>query len=324
MGYGKGSGGMGYCTATSPDGLHWDALSENPVLPYGGTVTLCYDSAHGEYLAFHKRPGKHRGSSRRMVYLSTSRDFRTWSEPQLVLAPDETDDLWASGTYQRTEFYNLSAFEYGGQFLGLVTVFKHRSRNAQPAKHQSPDDGPIDVELVYSRDGRQWNRLEDRNPVIPNGPYGYDAGCILGLCSTPVVYQGETWGYYTAITTTHGGALPDKRVSVARAAWPNDRFVSLDAEADGCVETVPLKPTGDQLQVNADASAGSLAVEVVGDDGQAIPGFSAADCLRITTDAIDLSVRWKDHQTLPTDRPIRLRFGLQRAKLYAFTIASRG
>ena len=320
MGHGKGPGGAGYCAATSPDGLHWKALAENPVLPSGDTLTLCYDSARGEYLAFHKRPGKHRGFARRMVYLSTSRDFRTWSEAQLVLAPDETDDAWANGPDQRTEFYNLSVFEYGGQFLGLATVFKRRSRNPQPAKDQSPDDGPIDVQLVHSRDGRQWNRLEDRNPVIPNGPYGYDAGCILGVCNTPVLYQGEMWVYYTAITTTHGGALPEKQVSVARAAWPKDRFVSLDAEAEGCLETVRLKPAGDRLRVNADASSGLLSVELVGDDGQAIPGFSAADCVPITDDVLDQPVRWKDHQTLPTDRPIRLRFRLQRAKLYTFTI----
>ena len=218
MGYGHCAGKRGYFAATSADGFHWELVSNEPALSEGDTITLCHDSARGEYLAFHKRPGNHRGFSRRMVYLATSRDFRTWSQPELVLAPDEQDDAWAKEPQQRTEFYNLSAFKHGDQFLGLVTVFKNRTQSARRKGDQSPHDGPIDVQLVCSRDGRQWHRLEDRNPVIPNGPYPYDAGCILGVCNTPVVHAGETWIYYTAITTTHGGAMPEKRISVARAS----------------------------------------------------------------------------------------------------------
>ena len=320
LGCGKGRGASGYCGATSPDGFHWTPLAENPVLTAGDTITLCYDSARHEYLAFHKRPGKHRGYGRRMVYLATSPDFRAWSEPRLVLAPDEQDDAWAASPPQRTEFYNLSVFECAGQFLGLVTVFKNMRRNPQPAAGQSADDGPIDVQLVHSRDGRTWRRCEDRSPVIPNGPHPYDAGCILGVCNTPVKHDGQTLVYYTAITTTHGGALPAKRISIARATWPEDRFVSLDAARHGLVETVLLKPQGDRLRINADASAGSLRMELVDDRGQTLPGFSADDCTPLTADGLAQAVRWKSRATLPADRPYRLRFHLQRASLYAFTI----
>jgi hypothetical protein len=320
LGYGNGPGAHGYCAAISPDGLHWTGLAENPVLKHGDTITLACDSTQNEYLAFHKMPGTHRGYSRRMVYLATSRDFRNWSDPRLVLAPDEQDDAWANSPGQRTEFYNFSAFEYGGQFLGLVTVFKKMRRLEKVSPGQSADDGPIDVQLVHSRDGRRWQRSEDRSPVIPNGPHPYDAGCILGVCNSPVFHGDAMWLYYTAITTTHGGALPQKRISIARAAWPKDRFVSLDAAAKGQVETVILKPIGDRLHINADASAGSVSVEVLGADDQVIPGYSADDCLPLTSDQVDYAVRWRNRDRLPNNQSIRVRFRLERASLYAFTI----
>jgi hypothetical protein len=320
LGYGKSGGTSGYCAATSPDGFHWTGLPGNPVLPHGDTITLAYDSARGDYLAFHKRPGQERGYPRRMVYLATSRDFQAWSTPQLVLAPDEQDDAWANAPEQRTEFYNMSAFEYGGQFLGLVTVFKKTRRLAQTSPGQSPDDGPIDVQLVHSRDGRHWQRCEDRRPVIPNGPYPYDAGCILGVSNTPVFAGDEVWLYYTAITTTHGGALPEKKITVARAAWPRDRFVSLEAEAEGQIETASFIPSGNRLRVNAAAPAGSIAVEVLGDDCQVMAGYSAGECRPLVGDSLDHDVQWKEHETLPAGRLVRLRFYLQRASLFSFTV----
>ena len=91
------------------------------------------------------------------------------------------------------------------------------------------------------------------------GPHKYDAGCILGVSNGVVTVGDEMWAYYTAITTTHGGFVPEKEISIARAAWRVDGFVSLDADGeDGIVETVTLKPAGDQLIVNVDASGGRV------------------------------------------------------------------
>ena len=65
----------------------------------------------------------------------------------------------------------------------------------------------------------------------------------------------ELWLYYTAITTTHGGYAPKKKIASALAKWRLDGLVSLGADqAGGVVETVPLCCAGDRLVVNADAA----------------------------------------------------------------------
>jgi hypothetical protein len=321
LGCGRASG-PGYYAAHSADGLRWILYPQNPVLPGGDTCTLALDPATGEYLAFHKQTRKHRGQSRRLVYLATSRDMQQWSEPKLVMAPDEIDDAQVRAEGGRyAQFYNMSVFPYGGQFLGLVTHFRFTGPPAEKGPLQSGDDGPVDVQLVHSRDGRAWSRCEDRSPVIPNGPHAYDAGCILGVVNGPVTVGQELWLYYTAITTTHGGSVPNKKITIALAKWRLDGFVSLGAnQAGGVIETVPLRCAEDRLVVNADAAAGELTVAVLDEHGRALPGYTEADCLPLHADAVSHPVRWKDHDRLTTADPLRLRFHLTNARLYSYAV----
>ena len=55
-------------------------------------------------------------------------------------------------------------------------------------------------------------------------------------------------------------------------------------------------------------------------EGNVIEGFSRADCALITTDSVRHVVTWKENPDchLLQGRPIRLRFHLKNAKLYAF------
>jgi len=315
--------GRGYHAAHSPDGLHWTLYPKNPVLPSSDTCTLAFDAKTGEYLAFHKRMHEHRGERRRLVYLATSRNMQDWSEPKLVLAPDEADDRAVRAEGGRfSQFYNLSVFPYGGQFLGFVTHFRYTGPPKERGPLQSGDDGPVDVQLVHSRDGRTWNRCEDRSPVIPLGPRPYDAGCILGVSNGPAMVGDEMWLYYTAITTTHAGYVPKKRITIALAKWRRDGLVSLSAGQDGGqVETVLLLGTGNRLVVNADAEGGEIAVSVLDEDGDALPGFTQQDCIPIHSNAIAHHVQWKQQNWLPAGRPVRLRFHVKNARLYSYAVA---
>lgn len=178
-----------------------------------------------------------------------------------------------------------------------------------------------DVQLVYSRDGRTWCRLAERRPIIPTGPHDYDAGCILGVANQPVYADDHIWIYYTGITTTHGGCLPEKRITIARAAWRRDGFVSLDAGADGgIVQTMPLEADGRTLQINADATGGMLRVELVGANGQALPGYGVDDCYPIESDSVRHRVTWRERRQLPQDLPVSLRFHLRETSLYSYTL----
>lgn len=316
-----GSKGGGYHAAFSADGLHWTSYPKNPVLKYGDTITLTQDPATGKYLAFHKRPAKVRGFGRRVVWVSRSRDFQEWTEPELVFAPDEEDDAWAKQPNQRTEVYNMSVFPHAAGFIGLPTIFRltvARRPKTELTAGQSPDDGPIDVQLATSADGRTWKRMQPRLNVIPRGAPGtFDGGSILGVSSTAVHVGDETWVYYTAMTTTHGGPMPPKRLTIGRAAWRRHGFVSLDAAERGRVETKPLRLTTPSLIINADASRGELRVALLESDGRAINGFASEDCVPLRADATRWTARWRSGASAPTDRPVRVVVGMNNSRLFS-------
>jgi hypothetical protein len=317
-----------YYAAYSADGLRWTIESE-PILLGCDTITLSQDPVTGEYLAFHKRQGDPRVVGIRQVFLSISKDMQHWSEPHPVVVADEVDNRAAKklkgGTY--SEFYNVSAFPNGGQWLGFATHF----RRVEPPSALFGNDevngvkrsatGIIDVQLVVSRDGRHWHRCSDRSPVIPLGPHPYDAGSIFGLCNAPVIVGDEMWMYYTAVTTPHGGTPPEKEQSIARASWRIDGLASLQAkEKPGTIETHAFIPEGQNLLVNTDVGKGRLMVEVLNADGIAITGYEKESCVIQNQDSVKLAVQWKDAATLPAGVPIRLRFHLENGDLYSYRL----
>lgn len=314
-----------YWAAESEDGILWQDLPDNPILDGSDTITLAHDASANELLAFHKlyRPTT-RHPHVRTVWLATSKDGHDWSKPALVLKPDSENEQWTKNDNERTEFYNMTAFPCGGQWLGFLTVFQARDQQLPPtAKDQSPIDGPIFASLAHSVDGREWRQFPDRSAVIPNGPSSWDAGTILGVGS-PITVGDEVWVYYTGINTTHGGPMPPKRSVIGRASWRRDGFVALRAEsAEGTVETAILNIPNGQLRLNAEAARGRILVEVVDRDGNALEGFSREDCEPYQSDDVYGQVHWKHQRLIPIDHPVRIRFILQEALLFSYRLGAR-
>lgn len=317
----------GYVSAHSADGLNWEDYPGNPVLPHYDTVTLTQDPRTGEYLVFHKRPAVVRGFPRRVVWLSRSRDFRTWSEPELVFAPDAVDDEWATRRGERTEVYNMAVIPHATGFIGFPTIFRMMAETPrdQVLPGQSPLNGPIDVQMVTSRDGRTWQRTWPRQNVIPRGaPGAFDAGAILGVSSTTVDDDAGTHLYYTGLTTGHGGPMPPKRISIGRATWRRHGFVSLDAGPEGgWLETVPLRFASPELVVNADASRGELRVALREVDGRPVPGYDFEDMEAVSADVTRQVVRWSGGGRLPLDRPLRIAVELSNGRLFSLEVAGK-
>ena len=100
-----------------------------------------------------------------------------------------------------------------------------------------------------------------------------------------------------------------------------DGLVSLHAgEEPAEVVTHPLSVAGAELSLNTQAlETGSVRVEIQDDGGKPIPGFALTDCRPITGDSLDARVQWSGGSNVSavTKSPVRLRFVLQNADLYA-------
>lgn len=315
LGYFKGD----YYAAHSPDGIHWTLFPQNPVFKASDTMSLTQEPNSGEFLAYYKQispeiPG-------RLVWLRRSRDLQAWSEPKLVFRADAEDNRWSRQPDQYTEVYNMAVRPHAGGFLGFPTMFQVTARaekGARLALGQSGNDGPIDVQLVTSADGENWQRTSPRLAIIPRGAPGtFDGGAILGVTSTTVDVGDETWMYYTAINTGHGAPLPTKQLTIGRAEWRRHGFASLDAgPAGGRIETHPLRIAGGMLVLNADASRGELRAGLTEADGSPLAGFGPGDAEPLRGDATRAVVRWKGGK-VPDDRPVRVVLEMTNVRLFS-------
>ncbi|MBI2300636.1 MAG: hypothetical protein HYU66_17140 [Armatimonadetes bacterium] len=272
----------------------------------------------------------------RAVAVATSKDFDHWTEPVFVFGADEEDQAigrlrneqakrdpnrmvsrYDDPTRYGTDVYNLPVFTYHGLYIGMPAMFNHLG-----PLPEGNEGGQINVELAVSRDLLTWQRVADRAIFIPVGPkQHFDAGLVLA-CAYPQVHGDELWFYYLGEPVPHAwDKVSDEDNAIGLATLRLDGFVSLDAgDAEGVLLTPPLVPAGPELYVNLDAPQGEARVEVLDAGGTPVPGLSDAASLAVTGNAVRLQVHWAGGADLArvAGQPVRLRFRLKQARLYAF------
>jgi len=342
----------GYGACFSPDGIHWEAYEHNPVFGYDHVsvcevATTIYNeqSAHPRKdhpLDRHRYYGSVKYSSwmcppvhtpdygvmRRCAGLMTSDDFVNWSPNHLILQPDEIDDvlcrqriMQASPVLlcnrpreQRAEFYGMALLPYGDILLGLLWVFDACGGN---------QEGPIHVQLAGTRDLRFWERLGERMPLLsPGPPEEWDCGMVY-TANRPIVVGDEIWLYYAGSNRGHISP-PDVVRSIGLATWRLDGFVSINANA--CAGTLITKAftfSGERLFINADASAGEIAAELLNQTGRPIRGFEADNSLPVSGDSVRHQLAWKTGASVADlrSKPVKLKLTMRSAKLYSFMFA---
>lgn len=306
----------GYYTACSPDGVRWSEPRQI-VRGWWDTVTMAQDPQTGEILVYHKHQMSWRGfGSCRIVYLTKSKDFERWSEPELVFAPDEADNQgWIDRPDQRMEIYNFSVLPHAGGFLAFPTMFHVTRMIPRPEKDQASADGFVDVQLATSVDGVRWSRTPGRRTVIPLGPSGsFDGGTILGVSNSALTTDDESMMYYTAMTASHGAKKAEKKFSIGRATWRRYGWVSLAAKEKGMFMTMPLTLSAPELTVNFRTFAPRGSVRLTVRD---VSGRTLATGAPLTGDGTRRSVSWVEGTRPPVGQPVQLCFELNRAEVYA-------
>ncbi|PYV14587.1 MAG: hypothetical protein DMG07_11640 [Acidobacteria bacterium] len=299
----------------SPDGLRWKPLREGPVIRDRGNFDtqnqVFWDARLGKYVAYVRlnRP-------LRKVGRAESLDLLHWTTPEVVFSYDALDPV-------ESDHYNPCVVPYPGApdvYLMFPSAFYH-----YPGR---PMDGYLDIQLATSRDGIRWER-RFRTPYVRLGLEGSDDGGSIYMTVGMLRRGDEIWMYYTGFDYTHGAydlARTRKKGVVRRLVQRLDGFISVDAGGGGGeLTTVPLLFDGNTLELNVDTGAlGSARVAVLDASGREVAGFGAADCDPIRGNFTRRAVTWKRDAALAAlAQPVRLRFVLERAKLYAFQFRVR-
>ena len=328
--------------AYSADGVHWNSYDQLPSFgkfgPHlGDVVILSYDLERKLYILTtrHPRQGLVAANPRfpktnsfflpsyprdfaklnkRRIFESESKDFIRWSEPALLLAPDEEDNL-------DDYLYGMVQYRVGDMRIGLLNIL-----------HSVAND--MEVQLAYSLDGRCWKRI--RKPWFTPGSAGTWDQVMVEITNDPLEIGDELWFYYGGSGFAHhdwyafgrveGATVPEARdVSkvgffMGLAKLRLDGFCSLNAGPvrEGILITRQLASPGTGIEINAECGQGGYVdAEVFSQADEVLPGYSRKDFDRFTGDAVRHQLSWQSRTKVPPEPFRRLVFYMRNAKLYS-------
>ncbi len=291
---------------SSPDGLHWKKKPKVLVRHFADTQNVAvWDPVLGKYVAYFRDHVNGRSISR-----AETEDFWNWPHPTPLVytgpLDSPSDDLYTNGytTYPGEPSLRL-----------LFPAVYHR------------DTDSVDARMMVSREGRsfQWVSYD---PVIRNGGAGeWDHGGIYPSPNLVHLPDGRLALPYRGYRTTHNEHWFStfyrqyERPSFAGwALWKDGRLAGIEAGSRGEFSTKPARFDGSRIQINARTSrSGSVEVELR-ERGQALKGFSFADCIPFAGDEIWTDCRWKGGSDLTAVRGANLTLAirLHSAKIFAY------
>lgn len=326
----------------SADGWNWAPLSDVPILSDGAfdSQNLAFwDSVHGEYRAYWRYftgggidEKNWKPVGLRAIRTATSKDFLHWenqADLSYVDSPDEQLYTNQVKPYHRAPHLLLGFpsryIERGwSDSMRALPEREHREWRAKASgKSQRFGVALSEALLMASRDGvtfKRWNEAFLRPGIERPGTWNYGhqyvgwhvvetRSALPGAPNELSLYAVES--YWTGRSS-----------ELRRYTLRLDGFVSAHAPMSGGeVVTKPLLFHGRHLALNfATSAAGEVRVEVQDAGGQPMAGFALSDCPPLFGDTIDRVVSWNRGSDIAilAGRPIRLRFVLKDADVYAY------
>ena len=283
----RGPGGLK--AYTSPDGIHWKKLRDEPVVPeawgkYFDSQNYAFWSASEQaYVCYFRRFIKgYRGIAR-----TTSKDFVNWTPFVEMTANLPGEHLYTAGTQP---YYRAPHI-----YIALPTRFMAKRGAA------------TDILLMTTRGGDRFDREFTQSFIRPGiGAKGWANRANYSAIGIHQTSPSELSLFLT------GGRRYTLRI---------DGFVSVNAPLESSEFTTRLlKFIGGQLEINYSTSAaGQVRVEIQDADGRPIPGFGRDECKPIYGDHIARIVQWEGGSDVSplSGKPIRLRFEMSDADLYS-------
>ena len=291
----------------SADGRAWRRLAGRSWHPTGidPAVSGFWNPVRDSYVIA-ARPSW--GDRRIAVY--ETRDWRTFSAPEVAMRPDGEDTPAA-------QVYGMPVFPYAHLFIGMLWMY-HTSPVVAGGKFIH---GKVDCQLAYSYNGWHFQRCQ-RLPFLPHAAPG-EAGYGAIYPSSMVVTDSRIRIYSSASEGEHAQVLSDPlrgEGSLLLHELRLDGFVYLEpAGGPGSLTTRPLYLRGDGVAINVEAPHGRLRVQVTDASCQPLAGYGYDDCAGFTGDAHAWQPVWRDGRTLGslTGQVIRLEVELFNGRLYA-------
>lgn len=255
-------------------------------------------------------------------------------ELEIVMGPDEGDP-------PMTDLYNPCMHIYPWAqdvylaFPSMYRCWSYGQGNVSAGRDHRGEflnDGIFETQLAVSRDGVSFTRY--RTPYLHAGMVRNTSGsegdldCGLMMMGIGMLRRGdEIWQYYFGGRRTHEEKRQAESAGrtgegIFRAVQRLDGFVSVDADhRGGELVTPPVTFAGSRLRINAACHGlGEIWVELQGTDGTPLSGYAQEQAVSVDRNGTAQEVWWHGGPDVAglAGRPVRLRFVMRSAKLFAF------
>ncbi len=295
---------------TSADLVHWvradgkgwqKEVPDPPSFPFWNAVRSCYLIA--------TRPE----CWDRRICLTETKDWRSFTPPQLVLQADPEDQALA-------QLYGMYVLPYDGYYIGALWLYY--AGNATPSPSLSPHlyyGGKQETYLSYSINGDHWQRCMHQ-PLFRNGqPGDPDAGCLQ--VSSIVRAKDGSLRCYASCSSLEHAYVPETDGYIVTYDLRKDGFVCLEAGPTlGRISTRALYWVDGEPELNLDAKGGLARVRVVKANGEDLPGFGFDDSIPLSdADSIAWTPQWKTGNRLQNlaGTMVRIEVEMTSARIYA-------
>ncbi len=311
-------------TLVSKDGLHWEMKS-------GGHWDWLQADWHPEppVFAFWNEGRKEHtmlvrpGWGDRRQCIRTTRDLKSWSDPELLFQPDTQDVQSPIG------FYGMPVHPLGNGagYVGLLWVFRNSS--SEPVGSFNQFFGVMDNELTYSYDGVRFNRTT-RAPFLKRTPMP-EYGCTQIRTASIVERADDILIYSGGHRAEHGRERSEQRVNdeplcgMIVHRLRKDGWMYLCSRGDWArLQTKPFTLFTPSIALNVNAPYGEVQFQLTDERSQPLEHFSFDDCVPLRgIDTLDGKLQWKgdaDDADL-TGKVLRLEIKFRNANLYAIDMA---
>lgn len=322
----------GLLTFKSADGVHWSKKSDGPVVTKGAFDshnTCFWDAENRRYVMYVRYFSKGEFKGLRLIGVSYSTDFATWSEPVGLDYPGSPPQQMY--TNQIAPYYRAPHLLMGFPTRYVARPLNEHGKRLDPVPlrdrltkiYERVGTDLTDGLFMTSRDGQSFRRWDEA--FLRPGPqteghwiYG-DNYSTYGLWET----KSSTLGSPSEISMHYAEyAWLDDDHQSRRYTIRLDGFVSLHAPlAGGEFTSKPLRFSGKKLEINyATSAAGSVRIEIQDAEGEPLPAFSLDDCLEHYGDSVNQTVAWKSGADVSAlaGKDVRLRIVMKDADLYSF------
>lgn len=326
-----GSVPKGALAFKSRDAIHWEAITDKPVISGGSFDSQnlgFWDAYRKEYRVYWRYMAGEKHI--RSIRTASSKNFMQWSnfdDLKYVASPEEHLYNNVIKTYYRAPQIIMGfpiryvEREWSKSALNALPEPEHRKLRSSSVKRFG--EAITEGLFMTSRDGVTFNRWNE-------------------AFLKPGIERPGTWNYghqfigWTMVETKPyiAGAPNDLSFYATESCWTDtstllrrytlrlDGFVSVNAPMSGGeLITKPFTFKGTSLELNLSTSAaGSVLVEIQDEKGRPIPGFTLNDCQEVFGDAIERRVSWKNgfNTSSLQGTLIRLKFVIKDADLFSF------